>query len=299
MSAPVLHRFRGDAAELAFFEWNPQAAGREPTIFFAHATGFHGRVWDQLISHLGERHVYSMEHRGHGRSEKLPIVHWKCFGEDMAGLVRHLALEGAVGVGHSMGGHAISEAAAACPGAFERLLLVDPVVASPAEYGIGSGEEGGWSVDLLGGEQHPTAKRKNRFDSPEAMFERFRDRHPYSLFEPAALWDYCEYGLLPAPDGDGFVLACPPATEASVYMTSRTNPGVHDAIRRVEIPVVVLRARSAERRQGIMDFTTSPTWPGLADEFPNGTDVQLADLTHFMPMQDPGRIAQYVLGARP
>ena len=295
MSEPILHRHRGAEAELAYFEWNSQLAGREPTVFFAHATGFHARVWDQLISRLGDRHVYSMEHRGHGRSEKLPIEHWKSLGQDMAGLVRHLALDGAIGVGHSMGGHAIAEAAAACPGAFQRLLLVDPVIASPAEYG----GKGGWSVDLMGGKQHPTAKRKNRFESPEAMFARFRDRHPYSLFDPEALRDYCQYGLLPAADADDFVLACPPTTEASVYMTSRSNPGVHDAIRKVQIPVVVLRARSADHRDGVMDFSTSPTWAGLADEFPHGTDVQLADLTHFMPMQDPERIAQYVLGRLP
>jgi hypothetical protein len=48
-----------------------------------------------------------------------------------------------------------------------------------------------------------------------------------------------------------------------------------------------------------MDFTASPTWPGLAREFRRGTDVQLPDLTHFMPMQAPALIAEYVRGARP
>jgi hypothetical protein len=95
------------------------------------------------------------------------------------------------------------------------------------------------------------------------------------------------------------VLACPPTTEASVYMTSRSNPGVYDAIRALEIPVVVLRARSAAERGGVMDFTTSPTWPGLAGEFQRGTDVHLPELTHFMPMQDPKLIADYVLGVLP
>jgi hypothetical protein len=82
-------------------------------------------------------------------------------------------------------------------------------------------------------------------------------------------------------------------------MTSRTNPGVYDAIRALEVPVTVLRARGAERREGVMDFTTSPTWPGLASEFRRGTDVQLPDLSHFMPMQAPALIAEYVRGARP
>jgi lipase len=294
MSHPTLHRYRGSSAELAFFEWRADLAGRAPVVLFAHATGFHARVWDELIAHLGARHVLSVDQRGHGRSENAPITHWRQLGEDLAELVAHLGLEAAIGVGHSMGGHAMVEAAAANPGAFQRLVLIDPVIASPGDY-----QEGGWLVDLAGDQPHPTSKRKNRFASPDEMFERFRDRHPYSLFEPRALRDYCDYGLLPAADGDGWVLACPPATEASIYMTSRTNPGVYDAIRALEVPVTVLRARGAERREGVMDFTTSPTWAGLAGEFRRGRDVELPDLTHFMPMQAPALIAEYVRGARP
>ncbi len=292
MTEPTLHRVRANGIELAYFEWNAERAGRDPTLLLAHATGFHARVWDPMISHLGERHVIAVDQRGHGRSEKAAVDSWETVGEDLRQLVSGLSLRGAVGVGHSMGGHAITEAAAALPGAFARLVLVDPVIASPGEYA-----GGGWSGEALPDQQHPTARRKNRFTSPDEMFERFRDRHPYSLFEPAALRAYCEHGLLPAPDGDGYVLACPPEIEARIYMTSRTNPGVYRAIRSLEIPVLVLRARGSEKRKGIMDFTTSPTWPGLAGEFRYGRDLQIPELTHFMPMQEPARIAELVLGS--
>ena len=50
------------------------------------------------------------------------------------------------------------------------------------------------------------------------MFERFHKRPPFDLWQPQVLRDYCEYGLL--PDGDGFVLACPPEIEASIYQHS-------------------------------------------------------------------------------
>ena len=39
-------------------------------------------------------------------------------------------------------------------------------------------------------------------------------------FSRAVLEDYCRFGLLPAADGQGFVLACPPAIEASIYTGS-------------------------------------------------------------------------------
>jgi pimeloyl-ACP methyl ester carboxylesterase len=190
-----------------------------------------------------------------------------------------------------MGGHSITEAAAACPGAFQRLLLIDPVIASPGDY-----SKGGWTIEQLGGEMHPTAKRKNRFASPAEMFERFEDRPPYASFHRDALRSYCEYGLLPAADGEGFVLACPPETEASVYMTSRTNPGVYDSIRALEIPVMILRAREPSSGGDVMDFSSSPTWPGLVHEFPNAREVYLPDHTHFLPMEASELVAGYVLG---
>jgi hypothetical protein len=43
-----------------------------------------------------------------------------------------------------------------------------------------------------------------------------------------------------------------------------------------------------------MDFAASSTWERLAEEFPNGRDVYLPHLTHFIPMQEPERVAQWI-----
>jgi pimeloyl-ACP methyl ester carboxylesterase len=276
--------------EHAYFEWHPELRGREPTLLLVHATGFHARVWDETIRHLGERHVIAIDQRGHGRSEKTEITHWKVFGEDLADIVRELDLHDLIGVGHSMGGHAMADAAAACPDRFVRLVLIDPVIASRDAYG-----GGGWKISSVGGENHPTSKRKRHFDSPEEMIERFRDRVPYSVFQPAALRDYCVYGLLPEADGDGFTLACPPEIEASVYMTSRTNAAVHESIQQIEIPVLILRAKLPPDDRNMMDFSSSPTWPGLVGEFPNARDLHLGEHTHFLPMEIPERVAALIL----
>lgn len=287
---PEEHRAQVNGVELAYFEWRRELRGREAPILLAHATGFHARVWDQMIRHLGERHVISLDQRGHGRSQKTEITHWKVFGRDLAAFVRKLDLRDVLGVGHSMGGHAMTEAAAAHPDHFRRLVLIDPVIASPGDY-----REGGWMISSLDGRMHPTAKRKNRFASIDEMFERFRNRKPYAYFDSRALRDHCEYGLLPAPDGDGYVLACPPAIEASVYMTSRTNAAVYDSIRALEIPVLILRAKGPPRERDVMDFASSPTWPGLVHEFRDGREVHLVENTHFLPMEAPELVARHVM----
>lgn len=276
--------------ELAVFEWGRPLVGREPTLLMAHATGFHARCWDPVVRRLSERHVIAVDQRGHGRSQKTAIDHWQVFGRDLAELARALELRDAIGVGHSMGGHALVDAAAARPGAFQRLVLVDPVIASPDAYG-----EGGWTIASLGGEPHPTTKRKRRFSSPEEMEERFRDRVPYRVFQPEALRAYCTYGLLPAEDGDGFVLACPPEIEASIYTTSRTNQGVHESVRALDIPVLVLRAKQPSEPRDVMDFSSSPTWVGLAAKFRYGREIHFPDHTHFLPMEIPEQISELIL----
>jgi hypothetical protein len=127
------------------------------------------------------------------------------------------------------------------------------------------------------------------------MYERFADRFPFSAWQPEVLEDYCRWGVLPAPDGDGYELACPPVVEASIYM-GNAGTDVHTLVPGIELPVTVLRARMRTPEDGDeMDFSKSPTWPGLADEFPNGRDVYLPELTHFIPMQDPALVARYIV----
>lgn len=182
----------------------------------------------------------------------------------------------------------MTDAAAAEPDRFARLLLIDPVIAAPDDYG-----PGGWTLSPPEGESHPTSRRRKHFASPEAMMERFRHRAPYAKFDPACLRDYCVHGLRPLEEG--FELACAPATEASVYMTSRTNPGVHESARALDIPVRVVRAKLPPPDRDLMDFSSSPTWPGLAASFRRGQELFLADRTHFIPMETPGYAAQLIV----
>src|ERR1700730_8210003 len=60
---PVEHRFAVNGIEIALWEW----PGQDPAVFFCHATGFHGRCWDQTIAALPGRHCYASDARGPGR----------------------------------------------------------------------------------------------------------------------------------------------------------------------------------------------------------------------------------------
>lgn len=280
--------FEAATARIAYAEWGRPG---DPVVLLLHATGFHGRCWGEVVHALPPGfHVIAVDMRGHGRSEKTgPIANWAEPGHDIAELVEHLNLEGAIGAGHSMGGHCLVQIAATHPRAFRRLVLVDPVIMAPEMYAQRT-------AMFPPGTVHPVARRRNAWASWQEMFDAFKDRTPYSLWHPKVLEDYCRYGLQPAAGG-GFELACPPDIEASIYMGS-LGADIYDAVRQVEAPVTILRAK--ERLAGPrerMDFSDSPTWPKLASVFKNAHDVYLPHLTHFIPMQEPALVARYIAGA--
>ena len=248
--APQTRFYPVNGIELAVHEWASQGGGMP--LVFAHATGFHGRVWDAVAELFPTHPVHAIDLRGHGLSRAAPIADWRLLSGDVSDFFAQAGITGAVGIGHSMGAHTLLQVAADNP--------------------------------------HPAIRRKRDFASPEAMIERFASRDPYDLFAPRVFEDYCRHGLVPAASGEGMELACAPEVEASVYASSRSNPGILEAATRVDIPVLVVRAKHTS----LNDFKSSPTWPDLAARMPQGTDLYRPDMTHFHPFQDPGDAARII-----
>ncbi len=272
-----------NGVELAYFEWG-QLRADQPTLLFVHATGFHGRIWDRVIeSFAAEYHVIALEQRGHGRSDAVPVEHWQTFGEDLDAFISALGLQSLFGIGHSMGAHAMVDAAARRT-SFAQLLLLDPTIPAPEAFQTNVDYRAAFPRGV-----HPATKRRRTFASPEEMIERLLPKGSFSLFEPRVLRDYCVYGLGPRAQG-GFELLCKPEVEAQVYLTARTNVGIHESVQRVDVPVVVMRAQEPPADRNLADFSYSPTWPRLASQFPQGVDLHLSDCSHFIPMQLPDRV---------
>ena len=275
---PQINSLAVNDIRLSYAEWYADRRGDGPVLLYVHATGFHGRLWDEIVQMMPEVHTICVDLRGHGHSTGGAVTDWAVFGDDLVKAVEALGLTDICAVGHSMGGHALIEAAGRLPDRFRCLVLIDPVVMPPAWYE--AEDKGNPSA-----EEHPTARRRNSFGSPDEMYDRFRRRSPYIHFSDKALRDYCEYGLMPA-EGGGYKLACDPLTEASIYSNSLSHKAVFDHVDNVACPAVIVRAKPREEGQ-VMDFTSSPTWPGLAAKFRQGRDLHWAEHTHFIPMEVP------------
>lgn len=288
---PREHRQSTPAGDICWFEWGEPGEGA--SLLLLHATGFHARLWDQVVAALPPgTHAIAPDHRGHGRSFRPAILSdWGANADALLPLVDRLAARPLVGCGHSMGGHVLTRLSALRPAAFQHLVLIDPVIMDPSLY------KGAADIPVPDPADHPVARRRNRWDSEAAMRERFADRAPYSRWDPAVLADYCRYGLLPAADGEGLELACPPALEASMYQNAlRTDP--HVWLGDVAAPVTLIRAPAGERGDPL-DFSQSPTWTGLGPAIGAVRDELWADCSHFIPMEAPGRVAALLAGLTP
>lgn len=277
---PHQHQMHVNGTEIAVYKWGQPTEGRAP-ILFAHASGFHARVWDQVIVHLPDEHSFALDMRGHGRSlQTEPVRDWRVFADDVAAVLKQLGLNGVIGVGHSLGGHTVTLAAAIQPDLFSQLLLIDPVI-MPRERYVGATEIGQFA-----------ARRRNQWASADEMYERFKDRSPFNLWKPEVLRDYVDHGLRPAPSGEGFVLACTPEFEAATYNYS-TAANIYPEIATIKMPVTILRAVEPGST-GTFDFNASPTAPDLAAHFPHATDIYMSEYTHFLPMQAPEQVAKII-----
>ena len=237
MSDPDLHRVEVNGVTLAYFERGERRTD-SPTLLFVHATGFHGRIWDVLARELPDVHSIAIDQRGHGRSESVEVEHWQTFGEDVAAFVEALDLRDAIGVGHSAGAHALVQGAA-MSGRFDRLLLLDPTIASRELYGANP-------MAIDSGEPGPFPKRRADFASAEEMMEKLQTKGGYPFFEPAVFRDYCTHGLVPREEG-GMTLACRPEVEASVYRAAFTNGAIYDFVRSLDIPCARRSPRTRTR----------------------------------------------------
>lgn len=269
--------------ELAVVEW----PGEGDPVLLLHATGFHSRCWNQVVKRLPDRHIFAVDLRYHGKSGGIGQIDWNILSDDISLLVDRLDLRNAVGVGHSIGGYLMARAAVAQLHRFKHAILIDPVITSQETYEFSRS-----AFENVNATDHPVARRKNRWQDAEQMFEHFKNRIPFSTWQPQVLRDYCDYALHPENDEGYRELLCDPLNEASIYATQGYSDDVLRELPRLNLPVTLLRAEYAGIVPG--DFSGSPTWPELASALPNCEDIYLPHLNHFIPMQDPALVADCI-----
>jgi pimeloyl-ACP methyl ester carboxylesterase len=127
---PVDHFFFADGLKLHYAEWGTP---RGTTLVLAHGNRDHARSWDMFVAALTgstapPSHIVSLDLRGHGDSAWSPAGRGYCHEDflfDLTGLLRHLNVESADIVAHSLGGSMALLFAGCFPNRVRKLVLVE------------------------------------------------------------------------------------------------------------------------------------------------------------------------------
>jgi pimeloyl-ACP methyl ester carboxylesterase len=140
----------------------------------------------------------------------------------------------------------------------------------------------------LAGRVHPLApgarRRRRTFASPQAMFDRYRRTPVFSRLDDAALSDYVDAALRPAPDG-ALELAYSPEWEARIYETGPLN--LWGELRRLQPPVLVIRGSES-------DTFRLPAVRALRRRLPKAVVREVAGAGHLVPLERPDETARFI-----
>lgn len=310
----------------------PGGAGVEreaPVVFLlAHANGFHGRVFDPLVDAL-VRHdrparVVTFDMRAHGGStaplastarSRLEALRWDRFADDVLAVVDALGVRGrCVGVGHSLGGHAMLRAEARRPGTFASIVAHEPIFVVPDD----ALPRGTAKTPLA----EAAARRRRRFASREAALAAFASKPPLDALHPDALRAYCEHGFTSASAnekggeresesesrwrtgeararaGREVQLAMAPEDESAVFSAGAEEAGALPAIanRRLKCPVTIICGSTAVPGAPGAAAYAAVIAPVIVEALrAGGAEARLESkpaMNHFGPIQDPESFAE-------
>lgn len=193
-------------------------------LVYLHANGFNGLTYRSLLEPLGV-HVVALDLRGHGLTD-LPIddaalASHTNLAKDLAAYLKVHIVGKVILAGHSLGANTAIIAAGILPEKTIRVLAFDPVVL-PLKARILMMSRTGRNFLM---NNFPFAKnagrRRDKFSSHEAVYERYHGRGPFKHFSDNVLKDYIHDGFVPFEGG--VRLACRPNWEQLGYVSQAQN----------------------------------------------------------------------------
>jgi len=264
-----------DGQAITFWRW-PQSQSR-PMLHWAHATGFHGRLYRPLLDDIqAECNVLAWDMRGHGFSanaaEASTFRGWETYYQDLTTLLDHLDTPIWL-AGHSIGGTASIMAAARRPEKVLGLILAEPVIMD-RKQGLEM-----WLAKRLRRSQRlalaaGAARRRAVFESHEAAVNHYRGRGIFKTWPDTWLEAYVRFAFM--DHGDHIRLACSPEWESTTFAQTEHNPW--PGIRKLRCPVVAL---SGDRGS---TFSLAAR-ERLQTLLPSADVKVIEDTTHFLPME--------------
>ncbi len=254
-----------------------------PTLHFIHGNGFCAGVYWPFLRQLAARYgLFCHDIEGHGASDApAQFSGVRNVVRRIEPIIREQKLDRAaplIGIGHSFGAALTLRAAAANPGLFRVLVLLDPIVMPPATW---------LGIKLLSAVgRNPMSRaalrRRTRWASVEEVRQRLHGRGIYAGWHDDALNCFAAHATR---EHDGArELCCPPRIEAKIF-ESPVYPW--PAFARIDCPVLLVYGRSS------YDFV--PVSARRAQRINPAVEVVDVDGGHCFMQEHPDTAANLVL----
>ncbi|HCA5042235.1 TPA: alpha/beta hydrolase [Acinetobacter baumannii] len=252
-----------DGVDIFYKDWGPRDA---PVIFFHHGWPLSSDDWDaQMLFFLKEGfRVVAHDRRGHGRSTQVWDGHdMDHYADDVAAVVEHLGVQGAVHVGHSTGGGEVAHYVARYPNdPVAKAVLISAV--PPLMVKTESNPDG-LPKEVFDDLQNQLFKNRSQFyyDVPAGPFYGY-NRPGAKVSEPVVL-NWWRQGMMGGAKAhyDGIV---------AFSQTDFTED-----LKKIEIPVLILHGEDDQ----VVPFEISGK--KSAELVKNGTLISYPGFPHGMP----------------
>jgi len=274
--------------------WHTPPSGK-PVLHFLHGNGYCGRVYTPLLQRLAEDFdLWLCDVQGHGESDHGGRFH----GWNRSAELAVEAFEAARGIfgsapcfalGHSFGGVLTSLMLAQQPQLFQRAVLLDPVLFSPAMIGVMA------LSDVVGLSRRTTLaskalKRRSSWPDRAAAHAALHGRGMFRGWTEEAFSAYIQHAL---KDSDkGAELRCRPSREADIF--SSFPKRLWPSLGKVTTPTRVLYgqrsypfvAKSVARWCASNAQVSAHVMPGGHCFMQEQPDVSAARVVHFLLQRD-------------
>ena len=268
-----------DGTEIFFKDWGPKDA---QALVFHHGWPLSADDWDaQMMFFLSHGYrVIAHDRRGHGRSSQTDDGNeMDTYAADVDALTDHLALLGAVHIGHSTGGGEVARyVARAKPGRVAKAVLIGAV---PPIMLKTNANPGGLPIDVFDGFRAALVANRAQFflDVPSGPFYGFN--RPGAQVSQGVIRNWWRQGMM------GGVKAHYDCIKAF----SETD--FTEDLKAIEVPTLVLHGDDDQ----IVPYADSA--PLSAKLLRNGTLKTYPGLPHGMCATNPDIINADLLGLRP
>ncbi len=214
-----------------------RAEGDGPQLHFMHGNGFCGGVyWPFLRLLRPDYGLFCHDIEGHGASEAPPRFSGpraliaripQVIDEQRLGSGQAL-----IGIGHSYGAALTLGVAAANPGLFRALVLLDPIT-MPTSVWLGVRIAAALKRNAIA---QATLRRRDRWKSRDEVIDKLRGRGIYAGWTEEALACFADHATRDTPDAER-ELCCPKTLEAQIF-----DQPVYPwrAFPRAELPILYL-----------------------------------------------------------